>query len=93
MISNQPMLKRFSLTFDAIIAPPSSIDKLRQMVGTSEPYNIAQANLVIRTTIVIRSRIRDRTLRELYIQSLRIGSVVFLRKFNDFTGRRGHVPK
>lgn len=28
-----------------------------------------------------------------YIQSLCIGSVVFLRKFNDFAGRRGHVPK
>lgn len=27
------------------------------------------------------------------IQSVRIGAVVFLRKFNDFTGRRGHVPK
>lgn len=27
------------------------------------------------------------------IQSVCIGSVVFLRKFNDFTGRRGHVRK
>lgn len=27
------------------------------------------------------------------IQSLCIESVVFLRKFNDFVGRRGHVPK
>lgn len=27
------------------------------------------------------------------IQSLCIESVVFLRKFNDFVGRRGHVPQ
>lgn len=32
-------------------------------------------------------------LNELYLVIIYRGSVVFLRKFNDFASRRGHVPK
>jgi hypothetical protein len=51
-----------------------------------------RGKILLPVTMAIRSCVRTTRHVRNYIQSSRIGSVMFLRKFNDFAGRHGHVP-